>query len=131
MRRVIVTTLHEEEAAAAASSCTVQEQGDGVIVGLAAPAAIDALRARGILVEELPDADWLEAAGFTDVDVRLHDEPTALEPGEPLREYLRTVVLGAHLERLPPEAAIGATSRCQACGSAHPARATSAGFRGR
>lgn len=65
MRRVVVTTLHEEEAAAAASSCTVQEQGDGVIVGLAAPAAIDALRARGILVEELPDEHWLEAAGFT------------------------------------------------------------------
>ncbi len=43
----------------------------------------------------------LEAAGFTDVEVWLHDEPTRLEPGEPLREFLRTVVLGSHLERLP------------------------------
>jgi trans-aconitate 2-methyltransferase len=43
----------------------------------------------------------LEAAGFTDVEAWLHDEPTRLEPGEPLREFLRTVVLGAHLERLP------------------------------
>ena len=44
----------------------------------------------------------LAAAGFTDAEAWLTDEPTALEPGEPLREYLRTVVLGAHLERLPP-----------------------------
>ncbi len=43
----------------------------------------------------------LEAAGFTDVETWLHDEPTPLEPGEPLREFLQTVVLGAHLERLP------------------------------
>ena len=45
----------------------------------------------------------LEAAGFTDVETWLNDEPTPIEPGEPLREYLRTVVLGAHLERLKPE----------------------------
>jgi trans-aconitate 2-methyltransferase len=45
----------------------------------------------------------LERAGFTGVEVWLNDEPTQLEPGEPLREYLRTVVLGAHLERLPAE----------------------------
>jgi trans-aconitate 2-methyltransferase len=45
----------------------------------------------------------LEAAGFVGVEARLHDEPTPLEPGPPLREYLRTVVLGAHLERLPPD----------------------------
>ena len=31
----------------------------------------------------------------------LSDEPTPIEPGAPLREYLRTVILGAHLERLP------------------------------
>ena len=45
----------------------------------------------------------LEAAGFTDVEAWIHDEPTPIEPGAPLREYLRTVVLGAHLERRPPE----------------------------
>jgi trans-aconitate 2-methyltransferase len=44
----------------------------------------------------------LSAAGFTDIEAWLHDEPTALEPGAPLRDYLRTVVLGAHLDRLPP-----------------------------
>jgi trans-aconitate 2-methyltransferase len=44
----------------------------------------------------------LEAAGFRDVEAWLHDEPTPMERGAPLREYLRTVVLGAHLDRLPP-----------------------------
>ncbi len=43
----------------------------------------------------------LAAAGFRDIEAWLHEEPTPLEPGEPLREYLRTVVLGAHLDRLP------------------------------
>lgn len=46
----------------------------------------------------------LASAGFVDVEAWLHEEPTPLEPGEPLREYLRTVILGAHLERLPAEA---------------------------
>jgi trans-aconitate 2-methyltransferase len=45
----------------------------------------------------------LEAAGFTSIETWLNDEPTPLEPGEPLREYLRTVVLGAYLERLPAD----------------------------
>ena len=43
----------------------------------------------------------LEDAGFTGVQAWLTDEPTPIEPGAPLREYLRTVILGAHLERLP------------------------------
>ena len=43
----------------------------------------------------------LEAAGFRAIEAWLHDEPTPISAGEPLREYLRTVVLGAHLERLP------------------------------
>jgi trans-aconitate 2-methyltransferase len=47
----------------------------------------------------------LEAAGFTDIETWLNDELETFEPGEPFREYLRTVVLGAHLERLPDEAA--------------------------
>jgi trans-aconitate 2-methyltransferase len=42
----------------------------------------------------------LEAAGFRDIEAWLHDEPTPIEPGERLREYLRTVILGAHLDRL-------------------------------
>lgn len=43
----------------------------------------------------------LDAAGFVDIECWLTDEPTRFEPGEPYETYLRTVVLGAHLERLP------------------------------
>jgi trans-aconitate 2-methyltransferase len=50
--------------------------------------------------EETRDA--LGAAGFVEVEAWLHEEPAAIAAGEPLREYLRTVVLGSHLERLPP-----------------------------
>ena len=39
--------------------------------------------------------------GSSRVKAWLTDEPTPIEPGAPLREYLRTVILGAHLERLP------------------------------
>ncbi|MGH8992028.1 MAG: class I SAM-dependent methyltransferase [Acidimicrobiia bacterium] len=45
----------------------------------------------------------LEAAGFVDVETWLQPEPTPLEPGEPLEEYLATVALGSHLENLPPD----------------------------
>jgi trans-aconitate 2-methyltransferase len=45
----------------------------------------------------------LDAAGFVDIECWLTDEPTRFEPREPFETYLRTVVLGAHLERLPPE----------------------------
>ncbi len=43
----------------------------------------------------------LAVAGFVDVETWLHPEPTRFEPGEPLETYLRTVVLGSHLARLP------------------------------
>jgi trans-aconitate 2-methyltransferase len=43
----------------------------------------------------------LAAAGFVDVDVWLHDEPTRFEPGEPLETFLATVVLRAHVDRRP------------------------------
>jgi trans-aconitate 2-methyltransferase len=46
----------------------------------------------------------LAAAGFIDIECWLTPEPTRFEPGEPLETYLRTVVLGAHLARLPPDA---------------------------
>lgn len=48
-------------------------------------------------------AGRLQAAGFVDVWTWLHQEPTPLEPGEPLETFLATVVLGAHLERRAPE----------------------------
>jgi len=44
----------------------------------------------------------LDAVGFVDIECWLTDEPTRLEPGEPFETFLRTVVLGGHLERLPP-----------------------------
>jgi trans-aconitate 2-methyltransferase len=45
--------------------------------------------------------DGLVAAGFTDVETWITEEPTAFEPGPSLEEFLGTVVLGCHLERLP------------------------------
>jgi trans-aconitate 2-methyltransferase len=52
---------------------------------------------------ETPEAttERLAAAGFEDVECWLAEEPTDFAPGEPLETYLRTVILGAHLERLP------------------------------
>jgi trans-aconitate 2-methyltransferase len=44
----------------------------------------------------------LERAGFTDVEAGLVPDPARLEPGEQFHSYLRTVVLGAHLDRIPP-----------------------------
>jgi trans-aconitate 2-methyltransferase len=54
---------------------------------------------------ETPEATTrrLEAAGFVDIECWLNDEPTRLAPGEPFVAFLRTVILGAHLERLPPD----------------------------
>jgi trans-aconitate 2-methyltransferase len=43
----------------------------------------------------------LEAAGFVDVETWLHEEPTPIEPGEPMETFLRTVILRNHLERVP------------------------------
>ena len=43
----------------------------------------------------------LDAAGYVDIECWLSDEPTRFEPGEPFETFLRTVVLGDHVERLP------------------------------
>ena len=43
----------------------------------------------------------LAAAGFVDIDAWLHEEPTPIDPGEPLETFLQTVILRAHLDRLP------------------------------
>ena len=45
----------------------------------------------------------LVAAGFTDVETWITEEPTPFEPGPQLEEFLGTVVLGCHLERLPAD----------------------------
>jgi len=49
----------------------------------------------------LATTERLDAAGFVDIECWLKDEPTRFEAGEPFETYLRTVVLGPHLERLP------------------------------
>lgn len=43
----------------------------------------------------------LRTAGFIDVATWLQPEPTPLEPGPATETYLRTVILGDHLARLP------------------------------
>jgi trans-aconitate 2-methyltransferase len=45
----------------------------------------------------------LEAAGFEAIETWLNDEPTPVAPGAPMRDFLRTIVLGAHVERLGPD----------------------------
>ena len=46
----------------------------------------------------------LAAAGFTDVEVWTHPEPTPIDPGEPLETYLATVCLRAHVADMADEA---------------------------
>ncbi|CAA9464967.1 MAG: Biotin synthesis protein BioC [uncultured Rubrobacteraceae bacterium] len=43
----------------------------------------------------------LEAAGFEEIETWLHEEPTEFGSTEELTRYLKAVVLGRHLERLP------------------------------
>jgi trans-aconitate 2-methyltransferase len=43
----------------------------------------------------------LEAAGFGEVNTRLHEEPTEFDSMDELARFLKTVVLGLHIERLP------------------------------
>jgi len=44
----------------------------------------------------------LEAAGFTDVETWLHDEPTDLDPQD-VESYLATICLGDHVESMGDE----------------------------
>ena len=50
-------------------------------------------------------AERLRAAGFVDVETGLEPEPTVLPDAAAYREFLATVVLRAHLARLPDDAA--------------------------
>ena len=52
---------------------------------------------------ETPEATVrrLEASGFVDVECWLNEEPTSFEPGAQFETYLRTVILGSHVARLP------------------------------
>jgi trans-aconitate 2-methyltransferase len=44
----------------------------------------------------------LEASGFADIEVWLHDEPTEIPP-EDLETYLATVILRAHIHEMPED----------------------------
>jgi trans-aconitate 2-methyltransferase len=46
--------------------------------------------------------DRLATAGFVDIHCWLAPEPTRFEPGAPFEAFLRTVVLGPHVDRLDP-----------------------------
>ncbi len=48
-------------------------------------------------------AERLEKAGFVNVKTWLTEEPTQLEPGEPLKTYLATIVLRSHLASMADE----------------------------
>lgn len=50
-----------------------------------------------------PGRTRLEASGFVEIEVWTTEEPTPIEPGEPLETYLRTVCLRGHLEGVPAE----------------------------
>jgi trans-aconitate 2-methyltransferase len=52
---------------------------------------------------ETPEAtaERLAAAGFVAIETWLQPEPTQFEAGEPLETFLRTVILGGHVARLP------------------------------
>ena len=43
----------------------------------------------------------METAGFVEVETWLHDEPTPIQPGEPMETFLTTVILREHLQRVP------------------------------
>jgi trans-aconitate 2-methyltransferase len=45
----------------------------------------------------------LAAAGFVDIEAWLQPEPTRFERGEELETFLRTVILGPQVDRLPEE----------------------------
>jgi trans-aconitate 2-methyltransferase len=45
----------------------------------------------------------LHDAGFTDIEVWTHPEPTPIEPGEPLETYLATVCLRVHVKDMEDE----------------------------
>jgi len=65
---------------------------------------------------ETPEATTrrLRRAGFTEIRAWLQPEPTRFADGEPFERFLATVILGAHLERLPPHARVDFVKRVAA-----------------
>ena len=68
----------------------------------------------------------LEAAGFEAIDTWLSDEPTPVAPGAPMREFLRTIVLGAHVDGLDARGAGRRSSTPSRRGSRNPRSTTCA-----
>ena len=60
------------------------------------------LRGRKHFATPAATAARLEAAGFVDVEMWLHEEPTPLADGD-LEPYLETICLGDHVEGMDPE----------------------------
>jgi trans-aconitate 2-methyltransferase len=94
---------------------TVLRPGGRLVAQCGGEGNVAAVRAAIAATGETWDGPWtfasaeatrrrLETAGFVDVETWLTDEPTPIGPGEPLREYLRTVVLPVHVDRLPADA---------------------------
>jgi trans-aconitate 2-methyltransferase len=48
-------------------------------------------------------AERLVAAGFTNIETWLSDEPTWFEPGQPFEDFLETVCLREHVTGMPPD----------------------------
>lgn len=78
--------------------------GEGNIAGVMA--AVDHLDPSGYCAWTFASAEKtrerLTAAGFTEIDTWLHDEPTPI-PAEEFETFLAEVILGANLARLPVE----------------------------
>jgi trans-aconitate 2-methyltransferase len=97
-----------------ANLATVLRPGGRLVAQCGGAGNIAAVRAAILAAGETWPGPWtfatpeetrrrLETAGFTAIDAWLHDEPTSVGAGDPLGEYLLTVVLGAHVERLGPD----------------------------
>lgn len=79
--------------------------GEGNIAGLLAAVRSLGVDRVGTWHYASPEATTrrLHAAGFVDVRVWTHAEPTAFEPGEPLLDFLEAVCLREHVATLPPD----------------------------
>ena len=47
----------------------------------------------------------LRRAGFVEIETSLESAPTVLEGGQPYVDFVRTVIVRTHLEKLPDESA--------------------------
>lgn len=76
--------------------------GEGNIASVGAALADMGLSQRKHYASPQDTRTRLEAAGFTEIDVWLHEEPTAL-PEADLEPYLEAICLGDHVASMPPE----------------------------